>query len=135
MSRIQGVNLVLELSTDGITYKGFVCEVGHTLNRTRSTNQVDTKCYGGTSYTSLGTMSGTIDLTGVLETAPDATQVSGNEMFGYSENGTLLYWRLSTTGYLRKGQGYIVDYSEDAQSDGLVTSDFTLQIDGPVTTV
>ena len=135
MSKIQGSAVLLELSADGVTYKSVVCENGHTLNRSRSTNEVQTKCYGGTTSVSPGALSGTLDFTGIFETAPTASQMSGNDIFSYMENGTYLYFRLTTTGYTRKGNGYITDVSEDAPVDNLLAMEFTLTIDGPVTTV
>jgi len=81
MAKIQGVNVLLELSADGVTYKSVVCESGHTLNRERATNTVETKCYGGTSAVSIGALSGSIDYTGIFETAPTSTQLSGNDIF------------------------------------------------------
>lgn len=135
MAKIQGVNVLLELSADGVTYKSVICESGHTINRERATNTVETKCYGGTSSVSIGALSGSVDYTGIFDTAPSGTQLSGNEIFAYQEAGTYLYWRATTTGYTRKGQGYITSISEDAPVDNLLAIEFTIQIDGSVTTV
>lgn len=135
MSKIQGVAVLLELSADGVTYKSVICESGHTLNRERATNTVETKCYSGTSSVSIGALSGSIDFTGIFETAPTSSQLSGNEIFAYQEAGTYLYWRMTTTGYTRKGNGYVTSISEDAPVDNLLAMEFTIQIDGSVTTV
>ena len=136
MATIQAKDAVLQLSTDGTTYKNVVCEVGHTYNRSRSTNSVETKCYGGVALVSIGAKSGSIDFQGASETQPSATQVSANDINNYYENGTYLYWKLEVpTGgadRYRQGRGYITDLSEDAQIGDILQFSFTLTIDGDV---
>lgn len=136
MATIQAKDAVLELSTDGVSYKSVVCEIGHTYNRERSTNSVETKCYGGVALVSIGAMSGSIDFTGAFETAPSGTQVSANEINDYVEDGTYLYFRLSVNSgadRYRQGRGYITTLSEDAQTGDILQYSFTLTIDGAVT--
>lgn len=136
MARIQAKDAVLQLSTDGSTYKSVVCEIGHTLNRERSTNSVETKCYGGVAYVSVGALSGSIDFTGLFETQPSASQVSADDILGYIENGTYLYWKLSSglsgDERYRQGNGYVTSDSEDAQIGDNVGFNFTLTIDGAI---
>lgn len=137
MSQIQGKDSILELSTDGITYKAVVCETSHTLNRERSTNSVETKCYGGIALVSVGALSGSIDFEGVFETAPSGTQVSSNEIFSYIENATYLYWREQNptgtgTYRYRQGRGYITNQGEVSNIGDLLTFSFTLTIDGQI---
>ena len=139
MATIQAVDTVLQLSTDGVTYKSVVCEIGHTYNRERSTNSVETKCYGGVALVSIGAKSGNIDFTGAFETQPSATQVSANDIMGYFEDGDYLYWKSeSPTGgasRYRQGRGYITSLNEDAQVGDIIQFSFTLTIDGDVDTV
>lgn len=140
MSQIQGKDSILQLSTDGITYKAVVCETSHTFNRERSTNSVETKCYGGIALVSVGALSGSIDFEGVFETAPSGTQVSANEVFGYIENASYLYWKMEdptgTGAYrYRQGRGYITTHSEVSAIGDLLTFSFTLTIDGQVDSI
>ena len=136
MARISAKDTVLQLSADGVTYKTVVCEIGHTFNRERSTNSVETKCYGGVAYVSVGAISGSIDFTGLFETQPSATQVSADDILGFIENGTYLYWKitagLSGDERYRQGNGYVTSDSEDAQIGDNVGFNFTLIIDGAV---
>ena len=136
MATIQAKDAVLQLSTDGVTYKSVVCEIGHTYNRSRSTNSVETKCYGGVALVSIGALSGSIDFQGAFETQPSSTQVSANDINTYFENGTYMYWKLEVpTGgadRYRQGRGYITDLSEDAQIGDILQFSFTVTIDGDV---
>lgn len=132
MARIQGKDVILKLSLDGVTYKEIVCETEHSYNRSRSTNQVETKCYGGVAFTSLGAKSGSTDYTGLFETQPSTTQVSGTEINTYFEDGTYLYWKEDTPGRYRQGRGYITDLSESASVGDAVQFSFTLMHDGDV---
>lgn len=139
MSKIQAVDAILQLGVDGVTYKAVVCEQGHTYNRERSTNSIETKCYGGVASVSIGAKSGTIDFTGAFETQPSTEQVSANDIMGYFENATYIYWLIeSPTGVgnerYRQGRGYITSLSEDSQIGEVVIYNFTLTIDGDVTT-
>ena len=136
MSTIQAKDALLKLSTNGVTYDAVVCEIGHTYNRSRSTNSVETKCYGGVALVSIGALSGSIDFSGAFETQPSTGQVSANTIMGYFEAGTYLYWKLEVpTGgadRYRQGRGYITDLSEDAQVGDILQFSFTLTIDGDV---
>lgn len=136
MATIQAKDAILKLSTDGTTYKEVVCEIGNTYNRERSTNSVETKCYGGVARVSVGAKSGTIDFTGLFETQPSSTQISAEEVQDYFENATYVYFKLETPSggadRYRQGRGYITSTTEDAQIGENVTIDFTLVIDGDV---
>lgn len=136
MASIKGKEVVLQLSQNGSTWKQIVCEVGHSLNLSRSTNSVETKCYGGTVSTSVGALSGTIDFTGIFETQPSATDLSGDDILGYLSNANLLFWRemhgVAGDELYRSGRGYVTSYTEDKQVADSVTCDFTLTIDGAV---
>lgn len=138
MATIQAKDAVLELSEDGVTWKTVVCEIGHTYNRERSTNSVETKCYGGVALVSVGASSGSIDFTGAFETSPSPTQVSANEINEYFEDATYLHFRLLVNGGTdrkRQGRAYITTLSEDAQTGDILQYSFTLTIDGDVTIV
>lgn len=136
MSLIQAKDVILQLSTDGTTYKPCICEIDHTYNREKSVNTVETKCYGGTSYVSLGAKSGTIEFTGAFETQPGTANVSANELNGYFEDDTYLYWKIEyPTGgasMYRQGRGYVTALSEPSAIGDLQQYTFTLTIDGDV---
>lgn len=135
MGRINAKDTVLELSVDGITYKTVVCEIGHDYNRERSNQSTETKCYGGVAFVSIGAKSGTIDFTGLFETAPSGTQVSANEINEYYEDGTYLYFRLQVVGQrYRQGRAYVSTLKESAQVPDFLQFSFTLLIDGDVNT-
>lgn len=138
MSTIQGKDAILKISADGTTYKEIVCEVSHAFKRSRSTNSIETKCYGGVAYISVGALSGSIDFTGVFETQPGTTQVGANDMLDYLENATYLYFKLEVpTGgadRYRQGRCYVTSFDEDAKVGDVMQFNFTLTIDGAVGT-
>jgi hypothetical protein len=138
MSKINGIDVVLKLSTDGITYKSLVCEINNGLDLTRNSNQVETKCDDGVAYTTLGALTGSISFTAVAETSPSVTQVSINEVMGYIKNKTYLYWKIEhpSGGALiyRQGNGYITSYNEGYNVGELVQFEGELSIDGAIDT-
>lgn len=136
MSKINGIDVVLKLSTDGVTYKSLVCEISNGLDLTRNSNQVETKCDDGVAYVTLGALTGTIPFTAVAETTPSATQVSINEMLGYIKNKTYLYWKIEhpSGGALlyRQGNGYVISYNENYSVGELVQFEGEISIDGAI---
>lgn len=136
MGQVQAKDVVLQLSEDGVTYKPVVCEIDHTYNREKSVNTVETKCYGGTTYVSLGAKSGTIEFTGAFETLPGTGNVSANDINSYFENDTYLYFKIEYpsggASMYRQGRGYITSLSEPSAIGDLQQFTFTLTQDGVI---
>jgi hypothetical protein len=136
MSKINGLDVVLKVSTDGVTYKSFICEISSGLDLSRNSNQVETKCDNGVAYTTLGALTGTIPFSGVLETTVSATQVSANEMLGFFNSKTYIYWKIENPSggalMYRSGNGYITSYSESYNVGELVQCEGEISIDGAI---
>lgn len=136
MSKINGIDVVLKVSTDGVTYKSFICEISSGMDLTRNSNSVETKCDDGVSFVTLGALTGTIPFSGVFESTVSATQVSANEMLGYFNNKTYLYWKLEnpTGGAIlyRSGNGYVTSFSESYNVGELVQCEGEIAIDGAI---
>lgn len=136
MSKINGIDVVLKVSTDNITFKSFICEISSSLDLSRNSNQVETKCDSGVAYTTLGALTGSIPFSGVFETYPSASQVSANEMIGYLINKTYLYWKLENPSggalMYRQGAGYVTSFSETYNVGELVQCEGEISIDGTV---
>jgi len=126
---LQGKLIPFAISTNGSTYKNVVCKKATSLNVDNSVNKEQTDC--GT-FSALGSVQWSFDFEGILNTTPaGATEVSANEMLGYANDQTLVYVKMlySTTIY-RQGQGYITNYKETYNTNGLVGFTATFTGDG-----
>ena len=137
MAKIQGNDVILQLSSDGLYYKTLICEIGHTLNKTRDTQATATKCDGGTPATSIGSKSYTIDFTAASDTAPTGSQCSFADVDGYYENGTYLYWKIQYddgSDLYQQGRGYVTSLNIDSQVGGIHQFTGTISGDGAIDT-
>lgn len=135
MAKIQANDMSVQMSSDGVTYKTLVCEIGHTLNKTRDTQSTPTKCDGGTPAVSIGAKTAALEFTAAVETAPAAGQCSFTDVDGWYEAGTYMYWKIvSGTNIYQQGRGYLTALSIDAQVGGIIQVTGTLQVDGAIDT-
>lgn len=137
MAKIQGNDVMLLLSSDGVYYKTLICEIGHTLNKTRDTQSTATKCDGGTPATSIGAKSFTVDFTAATDDNPSGSQCSFKDVDDWYEGGNLLYWKItyeSGADIYQQGRGYITSLSIDSQVGGIHQFNGTLTGDGAIDT-
>lgn len=135
MSKIQGVDVKIQLSSDGVTYKTLVCETQSQMQLQRQINETRTKCGGGTTEIGLGAKTYTITGSAAIETAPAGTEVSYSQLLTWFEAGTLIYVKYesptaSGTNFYHQGQAYITDLNVQAQTDQVVTADLTIRVSG-----
>jgi len=131
MASINGKDVVVQLSTDGTTYKSLVCEISNSLPISRETNSVTTKCDNGTTTRSLGAYSWEVSGEAVAETAPSGTQISYEEMLGYIVGGNLLYVKVenpaaSGSNFYHQGQAYLTSLELSNEVNGVSQFSFTL---------
>jgi hypothetical protein len=137
MAKVQGNDVILQLSEDGIYYKTLICEIGHTLNKTRDTQATATKCDGGTPAVSIGAKTVTIDFTAATDTAPTGSQCSFKDVDDWYEAGTLIYWKQqydAGADIYQQGRGYITSVNSDSQVGGIHQFTGTINVDGAVDT-
>lgn len=136
MANVQGKDDVLFLSSDaGVTWKTLVCETSHTFNFTRNSSTTATKCDSGTSARSLGAYEWSFQSSVVVKTDPGASEVSYEDLLGWSVAGTGILIRNANpspagTNYYHSGTVYITDLSKSSEVDGLVSADVTFSGDG-----
>ena len=133
MANLQGLDLVLELRpAAGGVFKFVVCETSSSFSGERATNTTSTKCDGGTEQVGLGAFSWSVNYSGAVKIDPDApSQLSYKEILVWAKAGTPLYMRRNNSGVVQQeGECYITSVSDSAETDGLVTFDFTLQGNG-----
>src|SRR6185503_18906729 len=104
----------------GITYKNLVCKKLWGLQLTPTIIEEETDCGVATGA---GAVKFSFNFEIVLNTTPNgATEVSANTVFGWANNNTLVYVLLqSGSSYIRRGSGYISNYTESAPQGGFIT--------------
>jgi predicted secreted protein len=138
MSKINGKDIVLKLSTDGITYKSLICEISNDLSLDTQTTDVLTKC-SDLAYVSVGATSGEITFDAVADSDVTGSQVSINQIISWMVAKTTLYFKIEyPTGgaqLSRTGQGIITKYKENHTVQDLVQFSGTLKINGSLVTL
>lgn len=135
MAKIQGLNVVLELSTNGSNWYYMICEIDHGINQTRSTTETQTKCNNGETEVGLGAKAWEITGSAIVDDGPSATQMSYKSLQSHWDAGTLLYVRSQSPGtgssagaaLYHKGQCYVTALNLTAAVDGAIQFDFTLK--------
>lgn len=133
MAKIQGVNVVVQVSTNDVTYYNMICEINNQVGLTRSTNSVRTKCDGGTSARTLGAYEWQVSGTAVADNAPTGSQISYKSLLSHFIAGTLLYIKVGSpmsgssagSDYNHKGQAYLTSLNLTNEVDGVSQFDFT----------
>lgn len=121
------------LSIDGITYKNVVCKKLWGLGIEKTVVQDENDCGIATSVGNATKFSPNFEI--VLNTTPDSNQFSANDIAGFANLGTLVYFKLTDgAGYYRQGSGYITSYNESAPFGGTVSATGTITGDGVLDT-
>lgn len=139
MANVQGLDLVIEISSDnGNSWKYIACETSSGFSMNRSMTSQQTKCDGGTPAVGLGALEWSFNFSGVMSSNPNPmTQLSYVEMAELCKNGTLIRARRmnpANDGSVlhQEGDCYVTDISDTAETDGVVTFDFTLTGTGEI---
>lgn len=137
MAAIQGKDVLVNLSTDGTTYKTLICEVKNSIDLKRQTSSTQTKCNSAITQLGLGAYAFNVSFDAVCDDAPGSTQVTYNDLLGWLTAGTLLYVKVDDTGTVFKhiSQGYITDVKLDNQVGEVVKFSGTFSGTGPLTIV
>jgi len=134
-TKAQGLNIVIEIDEkDTGDFKIAVCETSSGFSGTRETNTTNTKCENGSPATGLGSKNWTFSGSGAAALDPDPeTQFSYQDLLRMWDQGKRVKVRRveSTTGLIQmQGYAYITDISDTAETDSVVTFDYTLTGDG-----
>jgi hypothetical protein len=94
---IQGSNLVMKISTDGVTYKTLVCEEDSQMDKSNDVTTTKTKC-----FTAKGISAVDVNLSGnaVCNASPTTEEVSYSNVSNWQDQKTLLYFE-----YKNEAQG------------------------------
>jgi hypothetical protein len=114
-SPIQGVNVVVKVSTDGTNYFDMICEINNNVDLSRATNSTRTKCDGGTTAKSLGAYEWSFGGSAVADNAPTGSQISYKALLAHFVAGTYLYVKVASPGtgssagsdFTHKGRAYL----------------------------
>lgn len=83
---LNGNDIPLKISTDaGVTYKSIVCATSSDVKMSRDIKEKDTKCG---KLTTVGNLTWSIDVSGVLNTTPAGTEVSYEDLLSIIVNNT-----------------------------------------------
>lgn len=120
------------------TWSLLACMESKSVSLTRDSIEINTDCEQGNAITLPGNVSWTISGTGHYITDPEIAQVSANDLLGYANANPaeVRLWKLDDgEGYVRIGEGYISDYSEDMDASGFVTFSLTISNSGSLSDV
>lgn len=124
------------LSTDGVTYGNVVCKKAWDITVDRALVEDDSDC--GHHVGAGAAAKNSIGFEIILNTTKNSGEYSSTEVFNFSQNGTLVYFKIQYTTtpatYYRQGQGYITNYKESAPVGGFITATGTLSVDGDIDT-
>jgi hypothetical protein len=142
-SPIQGVNVVVKVSTDGTNYFDMICEINNNVDLSRATNSTRTKCDGGTTAKSLGAYEWSFGGSAVADNAPTGSQISYKSLLAHFIAGTYLYVKVVSPGtgssagsdFAHKGRAYLTALKLTNEVDGVSQFDFTFSGDGALTIV
>lgn len=134
-NNIKGNLVRLSISTNLETpaYLDLVCTIDKGLSMSRDVTTTVTDC--GTSKAG-GASNSTI--TGSLEanTAPEATEMSSEELLALMLSGDTFLWKMAhmstPADYYRAGTGFLSAYNETANTTDSVKADFTIEVIGDV---
>lgn len=125
------------ISTNGTTYYNVVCKKTWDLTGDKPLVEDDSDC--GHHVAVGASTKYTIGFELIFNSTPDSDQKSSNDLMGYFDAGTLLYFKLQypTSGspgttYYRQGTGYITQYKEQAPLNGFIISTGTLTMNGSI---
>lgn len=83
---LNGNDVPLKISTDGgTTYKSIVCATSSDVKMSRDIKEKETKCG---KLTTVGNLTWSVDVSGVINTTPAGTEVSYEDLLGIIVNNT-----------------------------------------------
>lgn len=138
VTKIEGKLVGLFISTNIAVpaYKEVICSTGHSMEGTRDTSSVATKCG---IYKSKGLPNYTIPVSGLGDATPDAGKMSADQLLELFDSGDDFLWKTvhATDDALiyRQGQGYFSGYSEEYPAEGYMTFDGTIEVEGNIVIV
>lgn len=121
------------IGTDGVTYKKIVCKKAWNLKIEPQLVEEDTDC---DTLVATGSVKWSVDLEFVMNLTPNgSTEVSANEVATWANDGTTVYILLgypdsTYTSYYRQGAGVLINVSESAPVNGLLTVTCTFKGSG-----
>lgn len=122
------------ISTDGVTYKQVVCK--KTCGYTGTTNVAKEETDCGV-LKAPGAIDENFNFEFVLNTTPNgATEWGSDSVMNFFQAKTLLYVKVTvgSVTYYRQGQGYITNYTETANQNGMITATGTFELSGTLDT-
>ena len=125
MAKIAANDVVTEVSTDsGTTWKTLICETTGGFDFQRDESEAPrTKCDAaatGKTITPTG-YSWSMPFDALVDTAPDADQVTYADCLSWAVNKTLvMIRRTKATEFLTSGSAYLMELSESSEVDGYV---------------
>lgn len=141
MAKIDGKNVVTEVSEDGTTWKTLICETTSGFDFSRETTtaprtKCDTNANGQSVILQGYTWSMSFDA--IADSEPTAGQVTYKEMQAYAVGGTLLYVRqqdaASSADVYQQGTCYLTELSSEHPNEDYVTFSGTFTGHGDIDT-
>ena len=132
--KINGTDIVLMLSRDGVTYNQVVCLTQSSVSRT--TNAIDAKSQCGPD-TLPGTQDNEVGFEGQVMADPSTGRVSTDEIDDYWRNKDIIYFRLGKAvpilgDVTYTGRAFISQLDETFAIDAVATFTGTLGIQGTI---
>jgi hypothetical protein len=131
---IQGSSVVLELSSDGVTYVTLVCEEDSQIDLSNDVTSTKTKC---STFKGISAVDATISGNAVCNAVPTASEVSYNDVQTWQKQKTQKYFRYRnaaqgtiTAGeaFSHTGVGYFTQSTLTASGDEVVKFSYTFSV-------
>lgn len=142
MAEISGNDIGLyvnEGTTGSPDWKLVACSTSDGFSGSTDTVTISNKCEEGFTKNLPGDKSWSFTGDAYAQTAPEANQISYDEVYDLWANGTVSEWKLESVNgaseYYRFGEAFISDLSETAASGDYLQFNLTLTGNGTVTNV
>ena len=137
MAQVNGKDVIVQVSTDGTTYKNLICEIANSVPLSRETTSVTTKCSGGTTARAAGAYSWDVTGEAIVDTAPTSGQISYEDLLSGFLATTLYYVKVenpsaSGTNFYLAGTAYLTSLELTNEVDGLSQFSFTFSGTGAI---
>jgi hypothetical protein len=133
VDNIDSEDVLMSISTNLVTpaYSEIVCLISGGLSGSREVTTQTTRCGtaksgGSPNYTITGSLA--------VNSAPGGSEISADDLIALFDSGDSFLFKLAhaTTpaDYYRQGTGFFSSYNETASEKGMVTADFTIEVEG-----